>query len=105
MTDCPCIAAAPDQMQMRIKTLAETLSVDLIKVYIDENLCPYASDLLTGNLMAALAGRIYLMRIGHEASKKLEGVDILSLPSVRGELEDIFNHARQLTEEKLGARS
>ncbi len=103
MSECPCLERIPDETYDRINKTADTLSIDIILVILEENLCPYAAEIMAGKLIAALSARIYLLRAGPEEAKKLESVGIMNVPATRKTLETVIHHAKTETEERSGA--
>lgn len=102
---CNCLTNDREEATQRINSLAEDLSIDIITIILEDNLCPYAAEIMAGRMIAAISARIYLMSIGPEEASKIETVRILDVPGTRLSLETIFGHARAVTEENSIARA
>ena len=102
---CTCLNDRPDETRARINLLAEALSIEVILVILEDNLCPHAAEIMMGRFLAAMSARVYLLRVGKEEAQKLEGLNVIQIPATRQTLESIIGHARAATEENTIARS
>jgi hypothetical protein len=101
---CECARDRPDWIKNKVDLLAENLSVDLIAVILEENLCPAMGEVLISKAIAALSARLYLLRIGKVESEKLRDVDLLHLPATRAVLDRVYAGSKLVMENDI-ARS